>query len=468
MKASIRLAVVFSAVRAVALCRSTTDECNSQSSDSEDSSDAIVALQVHYSSSTIPARPDDREPGSSNMSSLLKSNAEAEVSSGQAAAATTPQAATTAMVAATTAMVAAATTTPQAATTKPLTPLIWLHVPKAGSQFATTLIHWACGSQVPQGYQTIEPHDMAPFDPKHRDCLGSTFLPPETCSLNGEVFKGTQSECSTARWNKACGNGNNSFFRFGSGHEALWRVEGITLPPKAHPSGVQYRKAFGTIKHVTDDYLPHVAVVFREPRQRIISAWNDDKHSFKRAKDLKDFAQHSKACQAQMILGIWCSAANKQGWGSGNEFLDLGNRTKGLYLDRVRRLGFIGITEEWALSVCLFHAMFGGDCLPVEFRIGRPGKAHTSRLYNTTAYGLDNLTDAEDDDVYRLGMEIFQKRMKEYGVNRESCRSTICPNAAEAFEPVSLLSPSSPGGSRIWMYRGLFTTGVMGASKSMG
>ena len=31
---------------------------------------------------------------------------------------------------------------------------------------------------------------------------------------------------------------------------------------------------------------------------------------------------------------------------------------------------FVGIAEEWDLSVCLFHEMFGGDCHAWDFVAG--------------------------------------------------------------------------------------------------
>ena len=34
---------------------------------------------------------------------------------------------------------------------------------------------------------------------------------------------------------------------------------------------------------------------------------------------------------------------------------------------------FVGLTEEWDLSVCLFHRMFGGECHVREFLDVRPG-----------------------------------------------------------------------------------------------
>ena len=45
-----------------------------------------------------------------------------------------------------------------------------------------------------------------------------------------------------------------------------------------------------------------------------------------------------------------------------------------LALSRLRHgFSFVGLTEAWALSICLFHAVFGGPCMPVEFSNSRPG-----------------------------------------------------------------------------------------------
>ena len=40
-----------------------------------------------------------------------------------------------------------------------------------------------------------------------------------------------------------------------------------------------------------------------------------------------------------------------------------------------------GITDEWDSSICLFHAMYGGRQLPVEFRNTRPTTAFTTNQY---------------------------------------------------------------------------------------
>merc|ERR1711920_593411 len=55
---------------------------------------------------------------------------------------------------------------------------------------------------------------------------------------------------------------------------------------------------------------------------------------------------------------------------------------------------FVGLTEEWNLSICLFHAMFGGVAAKVELR----KRGHSRSQYNTS--DLEGFTDRFDGPVY--------------------------------------------------------------------
>ena len=47
-------------------------------------------------------------------------------------------------------------------------------------------------------------------------------------------------------------------------------------------------------------------------------------------------------------------------------------------ISRLRGFAFVGLTDDWASSICLFHLMFGGRCLAAERRNVRPGQCeHT-------------------------------------------------------------------------------------------
>merc|ERR1719469_93252 len=71
--------------------------------------------------------------------------------------------------------------------------------------------------------------------------------------------------------------------------------------------------------------------------------------------------------------GNQCTSIHK----NTSDCLDRNNSTimpqKQIAMDRVRKFKFVGLTSQWELSICLFHTMFGGTCLPVEFSNLRRG-----------------------------------------------------------------------------------------------
>lgn len=84
----------------------------------------------------------------------------------------------------------------------------------------------------------------------------------------------------------------------------------------------------------------------------------------------------------------------------------------------IRRLrdgaAFIGLTEQWNLSVCLLHKMFGGTCQ--QFELGPDPQPH-----NLSEMG--GFRDIWDAPLYTEAEKIFQANLLLYGVSRESCQS---------------------------------------------
>ena len=101
---------------------------------------------------------------------------------------------------------------------------------------------------------------------------------------------------------------------------------------------------------------------FRDPRRRLVSAFNDNKHSFgidvvnrekmvQSTPTLKDYVDSPfiKSCQTKMLLGQYCGKP-----------LDM---TRPLLMEarrRIDRMAFVGLTEYFNQSVCLFYHRMGG------------------------------------------------------------------------------------------------------------
>jgi hypothetical protein len=91
---------------------------------------------------------------------------------------------------------------------------------------------------------------------------------------------------------------------------------------------------------------------------------------------------------------------------------------------------FVGITEEWALSVCLFRAMFGGQCLSSDLSDARPGEYSNSSGYDTQE--LHGWVDVWDGALYAEAVPMFDAATNMYGVDVEWCTSFCQDQLAEA------------------------------------
>merc|ERR1719291_942724 len=104
-----------------------------------------------------------------------------------------------------------------------------------------------------------------------------------------------------------------------------------------------------------------------------------------------------------------------------------------LALERLQKgFMYVGLMEEYDLSVCLFHAMYGGECLQVEFQNMRPGHYHTTPRQDEVKAALQGYSDHIDGRLYRKASSIFWENVKKYNVGRSMCRK-LCSQAEHIF-----------------------------------
>jgi len=263
-------------------------------------------------------------------------------------------------------------------------PYAWLHVPKCGSSFINALV------RVPESCYGL-PEDLevsaTSFGELHLSRFWLTF--PLNCP-NRFVTAGGHS-----------GTGSNS----SRNYERLWKGHGVT--------------------------------VLRQPEQRILSAFHDQCHSWPVERlgsppdDPVKFAQVVQGCAAKMLTRAGNShrAGKRSGlgalgrhWGGPcgdpapptGEELELAKR-------RLREdFPFVGIQEEWELSICLFHATFGGNCHAVEFLNSRHPHQHSATPYDLAP--LRGFQDAYDGELYAEAKAIMRERMIQYNVSVEACQ----------------------------------------------
>merc|ERR1719265_324845 len=80
---------------------------------------------------------------------------------------------------------------------------------------------------------------------------------------------------------------------------------------------------------------------------------------------------------------------------------------------------FVGLTEQWDISICLFSKMFNQACNSLQFENSRPTSGDNSTSYDTTI--LNGWTDPYDNELYNTATEIFEANLKKYDVSETSC-----------------------------------------------
>jgi hypothetical protein len=272
--------------------------------------------------------------------------------------------------------------TERVASAKSLTPIYWMHVPKCGSSLAYALSHIPkiCDCDLPSSF---DPHYVmrSPIEAIPDSCPGA-FV-----------------------WHKG-----GTF----SDHSGIDNIYSASVKG-------------------------HGVVMLRQPEQRIISAYNNGAHSwpkylYKRwPKDVREYAEAVHGCTVKMMTRN--DVSKWFGYDGPNSCGDPHPVTKDEASLAVKRLRegfvFVGLTEEWALSMCLFRKQFGGDCLESDFfSVPNPPtddwtkeeiskNTTNSALYNTSQLG--DFRDRADGDLYNEAQRLFAQATKSYSVTMASC-----------------------------------------------
>jgi hypothetical protein len=82
---------------------------------------------------------------------------------------------------------------------------------------------------------------------------------------------------------------------------------------------------------------------------------------------------------------------------------------------------FVGLTDQYDLSICLFHKMFGNPCDSHDFMVAHTGPEHQHTSYDTEE--LHGFRDIYDGEVYAAATDVFNKNLQLYGVSSSACES---------------------------------------------
>mmetsp|Transcript_2049 Transcript_2049/g.3818 ORF Transcript_2049/g.3818 Transcript_2049/m.3818 type:complete len:274 (+) Transcript_2049:263-1084(+) len=174
--------------------------------------------------------------------------------------------------------------------------------------------------------------------------------------------------------------------------------------------------------------------MFRQPESRMVSAFN---HMANGEGDILRFAKYTRGTVTKMLSGYHgpqCSFEYTPLYLKSDECSTVNCYKCVVSAETelpaaLRRLqtgfAFVGITEYFSLSICLFHAMFGGQCLPAEFANMRKGveKIDPAVLMEE----LKGNEDVYDGAVYDEATRIFWSNIQKYNVSTERC-AQLCPD----------------------------------------
>jgi len=242
--------------------------------------------------------------------------------------------------------------------------IVWLHIPKCGTSFLNTLYHYACPGIPTKASVGTE------INPEHQE---------EDLTMKYPMDESWDEIC-TIRFEMT------SIFVV-RGHDPIR----------------------------DDTKLENVFAMFREPFDRLVSGFNYNRHMDGklrhyrqligkavrgRSRDVQ-FEMYYKfgdllGCQTKMVVGYRCAS---------DTVLTKTHMKKAK--KRIERMGFVGITDDWNRSICLFHRQFGGKIFDVEYRNEREGhyKKNEFRRVNDTF----------DDELYKYVKKLVNKRFLKFG-----------------------------------------------------
>lgn len=115
-----------------------------------------------------------------------------------------------------------------------------------------------------------------------------------------------------------------------------------------------------------------------------------------------------------------------------------------LALHRLDGFAFIGLTDAWALSVCLFRVMHGGPCTRADFSNSNPTAGSESRNWSMSTGGrrpsvaelkeaASSFVDEEDTALFGRARARFCADLDAHNISHAVCRRKCASAAAEMY-----------------------------------
>ena len=294
-----------------------------------------------------------------------------------------------------------ATTTLNANPAAPTAPLLWVHVPKSGNAFLQTLLWTVCASW---------PRDWSIMDYTGKN-MAKYF---ERYSISSHcpdgMVEGTRPDFHGGLGGGDATGGNND--------------EGAQMP---------------AVDSQYDAHRGNLVAMFRRPDERVVSSfWSriGTDRGFPDTADLDAYRQRAAGCITKTLTRGGAYPCMESDVPPTDEEVNVA-------IERLRNgFAFVGLTEEWNLSMCLWHAMIGGTPYVEEFQTYRPvvvGKRPSERSAEEETELQEQQQsehyDKADEAVYRAAEEVFWSNFDKVGMTAERCEEMIATAASRADLP---------------------------------
>jgi hypothetical protein len=301
----------------------------------------------------------------------------------------------------------------------------WLHVPKTGTAFATALFHYMCPRAPPQAAYANgtsprwPPVELKPFYNRNvsgcGDCSGyrRAAIPGSQCICGvtncGLLANGTLGDrlpslpCvhHPARYPQDAGKLVAMFREPRARLLSTFRFLQASMRAKPYEfSGIARRLGiFNVYTKLPDAYNEYMAAARGVNRTTPVE-W---------LVRTRDAALRLSAAQSRLVLGIDL----KMPFDSRSLAKLLGVPGRERLAARLRLFAFVGLTERWSDSLCLFHALLGGRARAAELGRARStdGVADASADTSLTARferAVDSIDDQADRTLYSMASERFE------------------------------------------------------------
>eukprot|EP00055_Hartaetosiga_balthica_P015782 m.95934 g.95934 ORF g.95934 m.95934 type:complete len:546 (-) comp8958_c0_seq36:73-1710(-) len=319
---------------------------------------------------------------------------------------------------------------------KALKSLNWFHIPKCGSSFGTTLYNYMCRNynNAPTLKRIVRATNQHLTSILQRGGVLDRYSHFSEIDRNWAsivdftTLPGQHPQCWKAR--KMCPPTmvNCPYFEMSKSFNGVLSTSPLYKMQARIHTGSTFFPVIGHRRLQTEQKFVNTFVgLFRDPRRRVLSAFNYHRHSFgfvdneeilKAATSLEEFlaVPGIAGCQVKQLIGNACA--------SNPEYKLSEEKALKAALLMKRYFVFVGLTDHFSTSLCLFHRMFGGKIEDAEFANSRSTSNVLDKIQNNGYSVLPSSSwktlevkhDKYDWLLYVIVLDVFRTNLKKYGV----------------------------------------------------